>query len=224
MQEFINIFAEMGWASAILLIFGALLLIAEALTPGFNVAGISGLICLVLGIVARVVEGATLTQTLLLILLVTIIVCVLFVLFVRSAKSGMISKTSIIETGTAIPKEYGEIRNKELLGKIGVTKTLCKPVGKVVIGDRIFDAITSYGYIEADEQVIVEKVDHDYLYIKQLDKAVEESTGEEIKKPKTANKGKTKKTTAKNTENTEVDTINNDIETAENAENIKDEN
>ena len=169
MQEFIDIFAQMGVASIILLVFGALLLVAECLTPGFNVAGFSGMICLCLGIVARIVEGATLTQTLLLILIVAIVVGVLFGLFIKSAKSGVLSKTSIIETGTAVPQNYGEPVNKYLLGKTGVAKTFCKPVGKVVIDEQVYEAITSYGYIEAGKTVVVEKVDHDYLYIRQIE-------------------------------------------------------
>lgn len=182
MQEFIDIFAEMGWASAILLVIGALLLIAEALTPGFNVAGVSGLICLVLGVIARVAEGASLTQTLLLILLVTIVVIVLFVLFVKSAKSGVLSKTSIIETGTAIPVDYGKVVvNANLKDKIGVTKTLCRPVGKVMIDNVVYDAITAYGYIEANKKVVVEKVGHDYLYLKEIKEDAKNSSEKQEK-------------------------------------------
>ena len=173
MQEFINIFVEMGWASGILLIIGAILLIAECLTPGFNVAGFFFFFCLFLGIIARIAEGASLTQTLLLILIVAIVIGVLFGLFIKSAKSGALSRTPIIETGTAVPEDYGELKNKFLLGKMGITKTFCKPVGKIIIDNQVYEAITSYGYIDANKSVVVEKVDHDYLYIRQIEDKTE---------------------------------------------------
>lgn len=171
MQEFINIFAEMGWASAVLLVLGLLLFIAECFTSGFGVAGITGIICLVLGVVARIIEGATLVQTLLLLILIVVIVCVLFMLFIRSAQKGLLSKTAIIENGTAISSGYGEVANKELLNKVGLTKSICRPTGKVEIDGNIYDAITNGGYIESGKCVQVAKVEIDYLYIKEIEES-----------------------------------------------------
>lgn len=167
MQEFINLFAEMGWVSGILLVAGALLVIAECLTPGFGVAGTVGILCLILGVIARAVEGATLTQTLLLLILVLVAICVLFIVFVKSAKNGFLSRTPIIEGGTAIPTNYGENVNVNLLNKVGLTKTICRPAGKVEIGGKIYDAMTDGHFIEANKNVRVVKVEIDYLYIKE---------------------------------------------------------
>ncbi|MGN1227457.1 MAG: NfeD family protein [Christensenellales bacterium] len=168
MQEFINIFAQMGWLSATLLIVGALLFIAECLTPGFGVAGITGVICLILGVVARVVEGATLVQTLLLLILIIVVVCALFAVFVHSAKKGLLSKTSIIENGTVISNDYGKVSNLDLVGKEGVTSTICKPSGKVEIDGKTYDAITNGSFIDVGKKVVVDKVEIDYLYIKEI--------------------------------------------------------
>lgn len=186
MQEFINLFAEMGWVSGILLVAGALLIFAECLTPGFGVAGIVGILCLVLGVIARAVEGATLTQTLLLLILVLVAMCVLFIIFAKSAKSGFLSKTPIIESGTAIPVNYGENTNANLLNKIGTTKTICRPAGKVEIGGRIYEAMTDGHFIEANKNVRVIKVEIDYLYIKETN-LTQAELDEEIEK---ANKEK----------------------------------
>ena len=191
MQEFINLFAEMGWVSGILLVAGALLVIAECLTPGFGVAGIVGILCLVLGVIARAVEGATLTQTLLLLILVLVAICVLFIVFAKSAKNGLLSKTPIIEGGTAIPKNYGENVNANLLNKIGLTKTICRPAGKVEIGGKIYEAMTDGLFIEANKNVRVVKVEIDYLYIKEtnltqaeLDAEIEKAKKEAEEKAK----------------------------------------
>lgn len=168
MQEFNDIFAEMGWVSSILLILGALLFMVECLTPGFGVAGISGIICLICGVIARAVEGASLTQVLLLLILILLSACVLFLFFVHSAKNGFISRTAIIESGKVLPDGYGEIKNKDLLNKQGITKTICKPGGKVEIEGKIYEAITNGNFIDINKKVVVCKVEFDYIYIKEL--------------------------------------------------------
>lgn len=222
MQEFIDLFAEMGWVSGILLIAGALLVIAECLTPGFGVAGIVGILCLALGVIARAVEGATLTQTLLLLILVLVAICVLFIVFAKSAKNGFLSKTPIIEGGTAIPTKLKENENIRLLNKVGTTKTICRPAGKVEICEKIYDAMTDGQFIEANKNVRVVKVESDYIYIKEtnltqaeLDAEIEKANREleeRLQKENTVKQGNMEKENLQDSESSEENKDNAPIE------------
>lgn len=168
MQEFLNIFAEIGWVSGTLLIVGLVLFIAECLTPGFGVAGISGLVCLIFGVVARAFEGASLMQILWLSIITIVLICGLFLLFVRSAQKGLISKTSIIEKGTALPTTLKESDLVKYLNKEGVTRSICRPIGKVEIDGNIIDAMTCGNFIDNNVKVVVMKAEYDYVYIQDV--------------------------------------------------------
>ena len=53
----------------------------------------------------------------------------------------------------------------ELRGKNGTAQTVLRPSGKVLIGDEIFDAVATTGFIEKGEKIVVTKVEATQLYV-----------------------------------------------------------
>ena len=163
-EELSTLFSQMGWVSAVLLLAGIALATVEVFLPGFGVWGVTGSICVVLGIVARMLEGGTITQLFILIFMVLIVFTLLFLLMIRSARHGLLSKTAIIETGVSVKEEVNEL--EELVGKLGKTTTMLRPVGKIDIDGVTHIALTEDGYINENVEVEVVKVEGENIFVK----------------------------------------------------------
>jgi len=50
-------------------------------------------------------------------------------------------------------------------GKTGVSQTVLRPGGKVIIEGEVYDAIAENGFIDKDENIIVTKVEATQLYV-----------------------------------------------------------
>lgn len=144
-QEIVDVFTSMPWYIILPLCIGVILIFIECFVPGFGFFGISGLTCLVGGIIANGIITKSIVQTLFLIALFTVVLFIIFLIFVRSAKYGLLSKTPLVETHTAVPKDYAD-KNKNklnnLIGQRGVTITPFTPSGKFEIDNKIYDGIT----------------------------------------------------------------------------------
>jgi len=169
--ELVSLFTDMGWVSAVLLTIGIIFAIVEVFTPGLGVAALVSAVCVVGGIVARMIEGGNFTQLLILIFMLLIFFLVVFLLMVRSAKYGLLSKSPIVECGTAVPKNYAlEECNPlfELKGKIAKSLTTLRPAGKIVIDGSPYEAMADKGYIEKNVEVEIIGVDGMKLTVKKI--------------------------------------------------------
>ena len=54
-------------------------------------------------------------------------------------------------------------------GKIGTSKTVLRPAGKVLIDGEVFDAVAENGFIDKDVKIKVIKVESAQLYVEILD-------------------------------------------------------
>lgn len=171
--EFVGIFTgEFAWLTITLMAVGMILCIIEAVVPGFGIFGISGILCEVAAVVvnATVCKGSPL-QVFILILLITLVTLLIFLLFVRSARFGLLGKTPIIENKTAIPKDYGENTEqklKQLIGKEGITITECRPVGKMRIGEEIYEVSSKDTLIAKGDVVKVVEVEDSIIYVSKI--------------------------------------------------------
>lgn len=168
-QDFIQIFTEMGWVSGLLLTVGIVFCFIEIFIPGLGFFGISGAICTLAGIVARCVEGMNLYQAIVLILLICGVfsfgVCCLIIL----VKLGALSDNGLFNTGTALPKDYGNSKEyQKLIGKIGKTTTQLGFAGRVKVRGKIYDAISQDSFIEKNKYVKVVKLEDNRLVVKKF--------------------------------------------------------
>ena len=169
-DEVVSLFTEMNVVPAILLTLGLILCIIEMFVPGFGAFGISGIVCLIGGIVAKMLYGGTVTQMFALIVIFAIILLIMFGIAVWSAKRGLISRSPMVLKETALPENYAEADKslKKLKGKEGLTVTICRPFGTIQIDDKYYDASSVDEYLEKGTLVKVVEVEGDQIYIQKV--------------------------------------------------------
>lgn len=151
-------FNGMGWAAAICLIAGTILVIIEMFTPGFAVPGISGIILLLFGIV---LSADSFFQGLVVFLLIMAILTILLIFVIRSATKGMLFKSPLI-LKNAETKENGFISNDDMqvfVGRVGKTLTLLRPAGTCDFDGVRLDVVTEGGFIDKNIPIKVIKVE-----------------------------------------------------------------
>ena len=166
----------------LLFIVGIILLLIEIFAiPGFGVIGITGIICIVLGLslslVGAIPDGSTInlpdgkqfTNALGVVMVSLIISLVLSVyLGTKFLKSKMFSKHILHTTQQSSNGYVSSMPLKEmnsLIGQIGIANTVLRPSGKVEIGGEIYDAVATIGFIEKGESIKVIKHESSQLFV-----------------------------------------------------------
>ena len=132
-QEVALVFTEIGWAPAICLILGMILLIVEIFQPGFGFFGIAGGILVVIGIILRIYDsggGNPIIQFFVLLAVVLGVLALAVVIMMIALKKGWLARTGLVNKDTAVSTGHtlGTGNFEELVGKEGVTlcaMTLC---------------------------------------------------------------------------------------------------
>ena len=52
-----------------------------------------------------------------------------------------------------------------LIGKTGITSTILRPAGRIIIDNERYDAVALYGYIEPNTPIKVVKYENSQLYV-----------------------------------------------------------
>ena len=166
-QEFIQIFSEMGWIAATLLSVGIVFCVIEIFVPGIGFFGVSGAGAIVLGIIFRCVNGVSLYQLIVLLLLIFGIFVLAVLCLIILIKMGVMGDVGIFNTGTALPKDYGNNKEyKKLVGKIGKTTTEMTLAGRVKVRGKIYDAISEENYIDKNKLIKVVRLEDNRLVVR----------------------------------------------------------
>jgi membrane-bound ClpP family serine protease len=165
-----------NWWEVSAIIGGVLLIALEILViPGFGVAGVLGIPLLFGGLVATFVPaGGTLTQPgetrdrvvigLLTVLAASFSAGVGMYFLVRNMGSiPLVGKLILKDPGTGDDDEgfFDVIAEEQVVAKVGqhgVAQTDLRPSGRIMIGDRLVDAVAEIGYIKAGANVVVVSV------------------------------------------------------------------
>lgn len=165
-------------------VIGVILVVVEIFViPGFGVAGISGIVLMFVSLVLSLINNVNFdfenVETGHVGVAVTTVVVGVFGGFIISlylgnklfsANTGMFRNLSLksiqdvndgfvcIETGMF-----------QLKGKHGISKTVLRPSGKILIEDEVFDAIAANGFIDKDVKIVVSKVEATQLYVETLE-------------------------------------------------------
>lgn len=168
--ELISLFTQMSTLAIIFFAIGLVLAIIEMIIPGFGVFGIMSIIMTVAGIIVRMVAGVSLQQVFMLVTLFLLFIVLLVSVFTYSARFGFLSKTGLVETKSAISKDYASDKKNyaHLLGKDGVTQTVCKPVGRVLIDNLTYQVFSNGPYLQKGTYVKVIEVDGDNIIVKKI--------------------------------------------------------
>jgi membrane-bound serine protease (ClpP class) len=167
----------------LLFVAGLILLALEVFViPGFGVAGVSGILFIVLGLTLSLIksvpsefpvnlpDGPAFTNALFIVLSSIIIsISLSFYLFGRFIKSSMFRHVSV---QTTMAKEEGfvgvDMKENELVGKTGIAFTILRPSGKVEIDGNVYDATAETGFIDKGEKIVVVKFETAQLFVRKL--------------------------------------------------------
>lgn len=166
----------------IVFVVGLILVALEVFViPGFGVAGISGIILVIVGLSLSMVDNFSfdlrdVDATNLITAFTTVVVSMLLGLGLsiyitsRMWGKGPFDKLSLmsdqkIEDGfIGVPTE-----NINMVGKEGITQTVLRLSGKVMVDNAIYDAVSEEGFIEKGTKVIVHKYETGQLYVSKIE-------------------------------------------------------
>ncbi|MFI5163617.1 MAG: nodulation protein NfeD [Bacteroidia bacterium] len=166
----------------ILVFFAGLILLALEIfvIPGFGIAGVLGILFIVLGLTLSLVksvptnfpvnlpEGNSFVKALFIVMASMITsIGLSFYFFGRFIRSSAFSRVSV---QSIISKEEGfmgvDMTSKDLVGKEGTAFTILRPSGKVQIDGNVYDATAESGYIDKDEKIVVVKYETAQLFVR----------------------------------------------------------
>lgn len=167
-MEFVQIFTQMHWVAALLLIVGAVLMIVEVFVPGFGFFGISGSLTLVAGVIVRIYQGLNINQILSLVLIVLGFFVVVFLVMIYGAKFGFLGKSGLFERRTTLSKDYNKTERalRKLVGKNGKTISKLDLGGKAKIKGKIYDVVSISSFIEPDTNIKVVEIKDNTIMVR----------------------------------------------------------
>lgn len=165
----------------LLFIVGLILIVLEIFViPGFGVTGVSGIILVIAGLILSMLNNVgfdfTYTTSNQLIVAFSVVLIAMFVGLITSFFLGQklitsnrfteLSLQDIQESskGFTVVKE----ETKNLLGQQGITQTIMRPTGRIIIDNNVFQATALTGYIDKDQQVKVVDIIHNQLVVEKV--------------------------------------------------------
>lgn len=154
------------WYTIIIFVLGISLLIFEVFIPDFGIAGIIGILLIILGLYQTLGD---LTQA---VRDVSIAFLVSIGLVVVLAKRGYsFDNFSKLVLNTDLNSSRGFLSSTDysaLLGKTGTTLTGLRPTGKAVFEETIVDVLSEGGSIPKDSEIEVVKVEGSKIVVRRL--------------------------------------------------------
>lgn len=166
-MEFVEFFTQMHYAVVILLVLCVVLLIIEAVMPGFGIWGISGIVCGVGAVVCEAIFTKSLFDVFMMIFLILLLFTIIFITFSLWLGKGGFKKTPFVETKSALPENYKSSEDLSgLVGKTGKVTSLCKPSGRAVIDGKVYPVRSIGENIAEGENVVVVEIKDNTILIK----------------------------------------------------------
>jgi membrane-bound serine protease (ClpP class) len=170
----------------ILLFVGGIVLIAIEIfaIPGFGVAGVSGILLIIVGLTLSMVgnvgldfSGVDLTSVITSLFLVITAIFLSLILSFYITKSiftenrlfGSLALESVQSTDKGFTSSDASYR--EMIGKQGVASTVLRPSGKVIIEDEVYDATALAGFIDKGEEIEVIRYETSQLFVRKIKKS-----------------------------------------------------
>lgn len=165
------------WEIALFIVGVILLAVEIFVIPGFGVAGILGIICIVMGLALSLVlnnffdftvtGSERFTSALLLVAGSIVAAVVLSVIFGKSLLKTPVFQRLVLQDEQRSQLGYVSGRQREdLLQKEGFAKTDMRPSGKIEIEGKWYDAIAMDGYISRGSEIIVEKQENYNVFVR----------------------------------------------------------
>ncbi|HAL74389.1 MAG TPA: hypothetical protein DCM45_04755 [Clostridiales bacterium] len=165
----LNVFSfweSIGTVQAILFVLGLLLLIFEAFTPGFGIAGGSGLVLIIIGIF---LTGQKPVDYLIMFLLLIVIVALLLLVILRSAKKGKLKKI-VLRSATSQADGFSSTADySSLVGSEGVALTVLRPAGTADFGGQRLDVVTDGEFLAKGTRIKIVRTEGRRIVVIKID-------------------------------------------------------
>jgi membrane-bound serine protease (ClpP class) len=167
-----------NWEILIFIVGLILIGIEVFVIPGFGITGISGIFLIILSLTLSMIgnvgfsfpENATSAIIeALLIVIVALISSITISLFLgnKLADWGLFKKVALDTTLSGnIVSENSENKLSKLIGQKAIAYTNCTPSGKILINGKIYDATLTNGFVNKGEEVLIQRIESNYLIIK----------------------------------------------------------
>jgi len=164
----------------LLFIVGLILIAIEIFVfPGFGVAGISGIVLSFAGLVLSLINNVNFDfdgvnpekitgafTTVIVAMFAGFMISLALSKKIFTTPSGIFRNLSLYEVQDKNKGFVGvDPGLQALVGKTGTTYTVLRPSGKIMIGEKIYDAVALWGMIEKGTGVVVVKVEAAQLYV-----------------------------------------------------------
>ncbi len=175
-----------NWEIALFIVGLILLGLEIFVIPGFGIAGVSGIILIVVSLTFSLVANdgfnlpapkpgdlpgaASLMKPLTIVIFSMLLSGILsFILGRRFMNTGMFKHLVLQDAQTS---QSGYVSKEDhlgaLVGQEGITETTLRPSGKVRIGENVFQATADTAYIEKGEQVRITRYEGMNLWVKKI--------------------------------------------------------
>lgn len=159
-------FGDWSLLTAFLYVSGLVLLLVEAMIPGFGVAGISGIVLVLISIV--MISSSFYQAMLILIGTIAIAILLIVSLYKLGYGKGYI-KSMILSTEQKNEEGYVSAKdNEKYLGMRGTVITPLRSAGTVLIDGTRIDAVSEGEFIEKDMEVEVIKIEGSRIVVKRI--------------------------------------------------------
>lgn len=155
-----------NWEIAVFFIGFVLIALEVFVIPGFGVAGVLGIICVVGALIFIMLgndmfnfdyvpnEEITAAATAVALGIFGSIL-VLFFLGYRLTKIKVFNRVALLNTQSKADGYVATFYTENLIGKQGTADTILRPSGRIEIEDEVYDAYTRGEYVEKGEKVVV---------------------------------------------------------------------
>ena len=149
-----------------ILVAGLFLLIIEMFIPGFGVAGITGVVLLIVGII---LTARTPFEAFVMFLILVFLLAILLRTILRSAAKGKLSKKLILNLQAK--QELGYTASKdssEMIGRKGIALTDLRPAGTGEFDKVRLDIVTEGGFIEKGTKIKIISVNGNRIVVESM--------------------------------------------------------
>ena len=149
----------------IMMIAGFVLLVIEMYIPGFGLAGISGTILMIGGII---VMKPTPLQALLLVLISVILLSIAFSIAMYSISKGRLSRSKLVLNDALNQKEVAAGEDLSyFVGKVGQTRTALRPARIAEFDGVKLNVVSDGDFVNTQKHVRVERVEGNRIVVRE---------------------------------------------------------
>ncbi len=165
------------WEIAIFVVGVILMALEVFVIPGFGVAGIAGIICMLCGLAFSMVANdfldfqlskpGLLMEAFLVVLGAMVLSVVLMVIFGKNLlRSPAFRKLVLADEQLAEGGYTSSVPKLSLINQVGVASTVLRPSGKIEIEGGWYEAVAMDGFIDLGERVVVVKHENYTLFVR----------------------------------------------------------